>query len=275
MSEEAATAPEWWQYPQWLAEAAERLKLLKIGGNLIYRQTTASTNDDVRLLATQGAPDGLVVVADEQTHGRGRLGRTWVAPAGSCLLLTVLLRHPLPVARAAQLTMIAGLATLDAVEQVAGVSAELKWPNDVMLDGRKLAGILSEVDSDCDRLRWAAVGMGVNVNCDFADRPDLADTATSLRLHTGHDVNRGALLVALLRGLSIRYSRLIAGWDPLADWQARLGTLGQQVTVSTGSEAYSGLAEFVTPEGSLFVRLDDGSRREVFAGDVKLRQCVL
>ncbi|MHB0877736.1 MAG: biotin--[acetyl-CoA-carboxylase] ligase [Anaerolineae bacterium] len=274
MLQEAVPTQDW-QYPPWLTDAAGRLKLLKIGGNLIYRRVTSSTNDDVRLLARQGAPDGLVVVADEQTHGRGRLGRAWFAPPESCLLLTVLLRCAIPLPRAAQLTMLMGLATLEALEQTVGVRAELKWPNDVMLDGRKLAGILSECDSDCERVRWAAVGLGLNVNCDFSEQPDLASQATSLRTHLGREVERGPLLAALLRSLSIRYSRMLAGADPVSEWESRLGTLGRPVTVSSGLETFAGLAEFITPEGSLFVKLDDGSRREVFAGDVKLRETVM
>lgn len=274
MLQEAASPQDWWQYPPWLADVAERLKLLKVGGTLIYRRSTASTNDDVRTLAKQGAPDGLVVVADEQTHGRGRLDRVWEAAPESSLLLTVLLRCALPLSRSAQLTMLVGLATLDALEQAAGVQAELKWPNDVMLGGRKLAGILAECDTDCEHIRWAAIGLGLNVNNDFSDRPELADVATSLKAHLGQEVERGPLLATLLRRLSVRYSRLLAGEEPVAEWQAHLGTLGRQVTVTSAEEAFSGLAEFVTPEGSLFVRLDDGTRREVFAGDVKLRETV-
>ena len=274
MQWESEVPQEWWQYPEWLAAAYERLRLLKVGGNLIYRRSTASTNDDARALAVQGAPDGLVVLADEQTHGRGRLGRPWFAPAGTCLLLSVLFRCAIPITGASQLTMLMALAASDAVEAVTGLRPELKWPNDVMLNERKVGGILSEMESSGQHLRWAAIGMGLNVNVDLSDNPDLAGSATSLKSILGNEVARGDLLVALLRGLSIRYSRLLKGQGPLEEWQSRLGTLGRQVTAQIGEETVSGLADFVTAEGSLFLRLADGSRREVFAGDVKLREAV-
>ncbi|MGQ9554691.1 MAG: biotin--[acetyl-CoA-carboxylase] ligase [Anaerolineae bacterium] len=265
---------EWWQYPDWLAAAYKRLRHLKVGANLIYRRSTASTNDDARVLAIQGAPDGLIVLADEQTHGRGRLSRSWFAPPETCLLLSVLFRCSIPIARAPQLAMLMSLATLDAVEAVAGLRAELKWPNDFILNGRKVGGILSEVESAGQYLRWAVVGLGLNVNADFSHHPDLADSATSLKSVLGNEVNRGDLLVALVRSLSIRYSRFLKGEEPLTEWQERLGTIGRQVTVQIGDETVCGLADFVTAEGSLFLRLANGSRREIFAGDVKLREAV-
>lgn len=270
MPQDHPTSQDWWQYPPWLQEAAERAKGLKVGANLVYRRVTASANDDVRSLAQQGAPDGLVVVADEQTHGRGRLGRRWVAPAGSSLLLSVLFRHTMPVQRAAQLTMLVGLAALEGIEATLGIRADLKWPNDVLLGERKLGGILAELEPYDGYLRWAVVGLGLNVNADLSSHPEIGQAAISLREATGIEVDRGPLLLALLRALSRRYARLASGESPVEEWQSRLCTLGRRVTVEAGGERYSGTAEFVTPEGSLFVRQDDGTRREVLAGDVKL-----
>jgi BirA family biotin operon repressor/biotin-[acetyl-CoA-carboxylase] ligase len=266
------TPSEQHPYPVWLAAAAGRAAGLRLGARLIYRAVTCSTNDDARSLAKQGAPDGLVVLADEQIHGRGRIGRSWYAPAATSLLLSVIMRPNLPLSQAAQLTMLMGLSALDAIEQVTGLRAGLKWPNDILLGELKAGGILSELEGEGDRVRWGVVGLGLNVNFDMNGCPDLAATATSLMAATGSEVNRGDLLVALLRGLSIRYSNLIQGKQPYEEWQARLATLGQQVRVESGCEVFEGLAEFVSPEGSLYVRLGDGTLREVVAGDVKLRR---
>jgi BirA family biotin operon repressor/biotin-[acetyl-CoA-carboxylase] ligase len=262
---EAAT-----RLPEWLAAARERTRGLKVGGKLIYRAVTASTNDDVRALALQGAPDGLVVLADEQTHGRGRLGRAWVAPAGDCLLLSVLYRCTIPLTQAAQLGMLTTLSALEAIEGLTGIRAELKWPNDILLQGRKAGGILMELDSAGDRLRWAVVGLGLNVNADFSGLPEIAGSAISLKEMAGASLDRGELLALLLLALSRRYARFLQGASPFAEWQSRLGTLGRQVVAQVGEEVLSGLAEFVVPEGTLFLRLEDGSRRELFAGDVRL-----
>lgn len=271
MVQDAAQTQDRQQYPPWLAQVAPQLQGLKVGGNLVYRSETASTNDDARNLAIAGAPDGLVVLADTQTHGRGRLGRRWVSPPGGSLLLSALLRHPAPVEQAQRFTMIAGLALLDAISAVTSLHAELKWPNDVLLSGRKVAGILAESEPAGPRLRWAVVGIGVNVDIDFTPYPDLAETATSLSQEAGRAVERGPLLVALIRSLSRRYAALVAGSSPLEEWSARLATLGQQVEVESGRARFSGVAEAVTPEGALLIRLEDGSRQELLAGDVRLR----
>jgi len=270
MPQEWSVSRERRGYPAWLTQAAERCKLLVVGSNIIYRRVTSSTNDDARSLAILGAPDGLVVVADEQTHGRGRFGRRWLAPAGSSLLVSVLFRHTIPVRLASRLSMLVALAAVDAVAAVTGLDATLKWPNDILLGEEKLGGILAEINSEKDILSWAVVGLGINVNNDFDDHPELAQTATSLKKSLGYEVDRGDVLAAFLRCLSTRYVRFQHGDDPFQEWQGKLSTLGKQVTVSTGEETIRGLAEFTSPEGSLFLLLEDGSRREVLAGDVTL-----
>ncbi len=271
MVQDAATTQDKQVYPQWLAQVAPQLQGLKVGGKLVYRSVTASTNDDVRNLAIAGAPDGLVVLADSQTHGRGRLGRRWFSPPEGSLILSALFRHPAPVEQAQRFTMIAGLALLDAISAVTRLRAELKWPNDVLVSGRKVAGILAETESSGPRLRWAVVGIGANVDIDFTPYPDLADSATSLSREAGRVVERGPLLVALIRALSRRYAALVAGGSPLEEWSSRLATLGQPVEVESGRSRFAGMAEGVTPEGALLVRLEDGSQQELLAGDVKLR----
>lgn len=258
-------------YPDWLARVAPQLQGLKVGGNLVYRDVTASTNDDARSLAQAGAPDGLVVLADCQTHGRGRLGRPWVSPPGGSLLLSALLRHPAPVHEAQQFTMIAGLTIRDAIAAVAGIQADLKWPNDLLIAGRKVAGILAETEAEAGKLRWVVVGMGINVDVDFSGRPELAESAVSLSQATEEPIERGPLLLELIRTFSRRYAAMVSGSSPFEEWAASLATIGQEIEAESGGNQLTGIAERVTPEGALVIKLEDGSRRELFAGDVRLR----
>ncbi|HEV7524164.1 MAG TPA: biotin--[acetyl-CoA-carboxylase] ligase [Acidimicrobiia bacterium] len=211
-----------------------------------------STNRYLLQCASEGAPEGVVAVADEQTAGRGRLGRTWVAPAGSALLVSVLLRPALPVERTHLVTLAAGLAALDAIDRLdAGSTARpgLKWPNDVVVDDRKLAGVLAEADG----VGAVVVGMGCNVRPD-ALPPDLVDIATAV------PVDREQLLVAWLRAYDARLSALDG---VVADAIAQSATLGRRVRVELARETFEGTATALTDEGFLVV---DG--RVVSAGDV-------
>lgn len=225
---------------------------------------TGSTNADALALARSGAPEGVVLVADHQTAGRGRLGRTWQAPARSSLLATVLLR-PTPSDAALVMPAVA-TAMAAAVETCTGVQPGLKWPNDLTVDDRKLAGVLAETDwSDAG----VAVCVGVGVNCNWpADLPDeLASTLVALNHLTGADVDRATLLSTFLSELDGRYAALDR--RSLRDeWRARSATIGRRVRVELGSESVNGLAVDISAEGHLEVACDDGSRRGFAVGDV-------
>ncbi|MBI2709517.1 MAG: biotin--[acetyl-CoA-carboxylase] ligase [Actinobacteria bacterium] len=249
---------------------------------------TGSTNADVIDLARQGAGEGVVVVADHQTAGRGRRGRSWAAPPGASLLVSVLLRPPARVA--GMVTMAAAAAAAEAVAVVAGVEARLKWPNDLVWPGdgsapdRKLAGLLAEADwppgSDV-AAGWRApaageravvvVGMGLNVDWPEPLPDDLAGIAVALNQICGRRVDREALLVEWLRRLDTHYGALVASGDPaplLADWRQRSATLGRPVRVDVGNEDVSGTAVDVTADGRLVVETPDGARRTLAVGDV-------
>ncbi|HEV7761672.1 MAG TPA: biotin--[acetyl-CoA-carboxylase] ligase [Acidimicrobiales bacterium] len=260
---------------------------------------TGSTNSDAMALARNGAPEGIVLVADHQTGGRGRRGRVWVAPPEASLLVTVLLRPP---ARVVGLTAMAvGVAMAEAVEQVTGHRAGLKWPNDLVVaddrgaavDGaddrlrpadRKLAGILAEADwppgttasggwrepSPDDRLA-VVVGLGINVNWPDELPDDLAEIATALNHLTGHDVDRVDLLVAFLERLAPGYERLVQDRSAAAlldEWRRRSATLGRRVRVDLGSHDVEGTAVDLTDEGHLVVETLEGERRSFAVGDV-------
>ena len=237
---------------------------------------TGSTNADLLALAHDDPSlDGVVLVADHQTAGRGRLGRTWEAPAGAGLLCSTLLRPDLEPSQLHLITVAVGVAASDACAEVAGVRPRLKWPNDLLVahaDGtdRKLAGILAESVVRDVRVDALVVGMGINVNWP-ADLPaELAAIATSLNHHAGHDVDREDLLVAHLRGLSTLLDQL--GTDDgrlalLGRYRDLSATLGREVRVETSTGSITGIATDVDRDGHLLVDVD-GHVRTVAAGDV-------
>lgn len=242
-----------------------------VGRGLEVHAEIDSTNTRAVVLAREGAPDGTVVVAEAQTAGRGRLGRRWYAPAGSALLLSILLRPNVAPLQAQRLTMIVSLAAVEAIGEVSGLPAEVKWPNDILLRGKKLGGMLTELSVRGDRLDYVVVGLGLNVNLDLSALPEVSTPATSLLAELGQPVSRVVLLRALLRRVDDYYARVRVGWSPHEAWRERLATLGQPVTVGTPEEVIEGQAEDVDADGALLVRLPDGSLRRVLVGDVTLR----
>jgi BirA family biotin operon repressor/biotin-[acetyl-CoA-carboxylase] ligase len=243
------------------------------GRNLVILPRTGSTNTVAKKLAAQGAPEGTVVVADEQTAGRGRMGRRWSAPPGTCLLCSILFRPDLPLTRAQQLTMVCSMAMADAVVRVAGLHVDLKWPNDLIVQSpnwKKLAGLLTETEVMGEQLKFTVVGIGVNVNVKVETLPSLALDATSILAETEREVDRVTLLVTLLAEIEARYARLQAGENPHAEWSARLATLGQVVDATTSTGVHTGIAESVDRDGALLLRTPDGGLHLLLAGDVTL-----
>ncbi|MGQ9682075.1 MAG: biotin--[acetyl-CoA-carboxylase] ligase [Anaerolineae bacterium] len=235
---------------------------------IVYRPTTGSTNDDARRLALAGTPEGTLVVTDHQTAGRGRLQRRWLAPTGQALLFSVVFYPALDARDIFQLTMLASLAALEGIAEQTGLNPSIKWPNDLTLQGRKLAGILSELGQAGERL-YAVVGIGINVNTDFSAVPDLQPLAISLSEVLGRPVPRVPLLQATLRRLETRYDHLRGGRSAYAEWRVHLSTLGQRVRVTSSDGIQEGVAAEVEPSGALVLALDDGTRRQVLAGDVQ------
>jgi BirA family biotin operon repressor/biotin-[acetyl-CoA-carboxylase] ligase len=253
-----------------------------VGQAIEYHAQIGSTNQQARRQAGAGHPEGLVILADQQTAGRGRMGRAWAAPPGSSLLLSLLLRPTwLPPVDAFALTMLSGVALCEAVEQVAPLRAALKWPNDLLLPIRttagpalrKAAGILSEIELAGDRIAWVALGIGVNVNwspAGIVDGRDLAEVATSVAVAAGQPVARLALLRALLERLDARYTARQRGGDAeLFDaWRERLTTLGQTIQIRLPQGELHGIAEAVDRSGALRLRDEHGVLHSVMAGDV-------
>jgi BirA family biotin operon repressor/biotin-[acetyl-CoA-carboxylase] ligase len=242
-----------------------------LGQTLHCSDVLPSTNDRARELAEAGAVHGEVVIAESQTAGRGRRGRTWSSPSGRNLYMSVVLRPQLPPQRAPELTLVASLAACDACRQ-AGVEAAIKWPNDVLVDDRKVAGILTELSAEPDAVQWVVLGIGVNLNAASGDFPDeLRDVATSLAIERGQPVPRAlfaaALLSVLEQWLDLHASE---GFAPIREaWRSRSCTLGREVRVDADGGAVSGVAEDIDETGALLVRTRGGLARLV-SGDVRL-----
>jgi BirA family biotin operon repressor/biotin-[acetyl-CoA-carboxylase] ligase len=241
----------------------------RIGADLVYLPTTTSTMDIVRERAAAGAAEGLTVLADEQTAGRGRLSRVWVAPPGVNLYVSILVRPARAVMK--RLGIITPLAVAEAVAAVGGPAVEFKWPNDIRIAGLKLCGVLIEGGFSGDRPDFAVVGIGLNVNLDVKAHPEISDIATSLRRELGRDVSREDTLAALLNAFERLYDST-DGAALRARWRARLETLGQEVDVTFGGHTEHGVAEDVDEEGALILRRPDGSQVTLPAGEVTLRR---
>jgi len=258
------------------ASIARALSRIEFARRIEYRKTVGSTNDLAKQLGAEGAPEATLVIADEQTAGRGRLGRAWWSPPGAAIAVSLLLRPTFAPALAYRLTMLAGLAAAQAIEQVTGLAVALKWPNDVVIEKssaviRKLGGILTETSISGEAIEFAVVGLGLNVNVDFGGRADLPE-ATSLMIELGHEVDRLAILRALVERFAARYAGMERDERLAADWSARLATLGRQVVAWRGEESIAGLAEGVDEFGALLIRADDGALRRIDAADVTLRE---
>jgi len=242
-----------------------RLTTKFVGRHLYYYHQLPTTMETARELAKKGASEGTAVIAGTQTTGRGRLARTWLSPEGNLAMSVILMPslNKLP-----QLVMIASLAVVKAIKQVAGMETHIKWPNDVMLKGKKVCGILIENEVKGGKVNFAVIGIGINVNFRPLDFPEIADIATSLSHEAGQKISNVELTSALLLELERLYLEAQAGAAVYREWQENMETLGKRIKVNTGKSVEQGVAETVTENGNLLLRRDDGSLIEIVAGDV-------
>ncbi len=240
----------------------------------VFEQTT-STNDVAEKLARDGVREGVVVFAESQTKGRGRLGRKWMSPTHKGLWFSVLLRPNLRPQETTQLTVISATALRRAIKTVTGVAVEIKWPNDLLIGGKKVVGILTEMSAEVDRVRHIIIGIGVDVNQDANEfPPELRSIATSLKLAMGEEICRAELATEILRELDVDYARICAGKFPAVadEWEAACATIGKNVTVHTGDLKFRGRAEALDEDGALLVRTEHGLLERVIGGDVILEK---
>lgn len=235
---------------------------------LVYRREVDSTMTLARELADGGAPAGTVVLADAQSAGRGRLGRSWVSEPGVNLYFTAVLRPSLELLR--QLAMLTPLAVAEGIEAAAGVTAEIKWPNDVQIGGRKVCGALIDAEVRGEERAVALVGIGINVNFDPTTVPELREIATSLRAALGRPLPREEVLIAVLERMAALLDLCARGGSVREAWKERLNTLGREIALRAGDRIERGRAVDVSDDGGLVLALADGSRRVFAAGEVTL-----
>jgi BirA family biotin operon repressor/biotin-[acetyl-CoA-carboxylase] ligase len=246
-----------------------------IGRDIQVFEQTTSTNDVIEKLARDGVKEGVVVFAESQTKGRGRLGRKWVSPARKGLWFSVLLRPDLRPQETTQLTVAAATALRRAIHDETGLSPEIKWPNDILIRGKKVAGILTELSAEVDRVKHIILGIGVDVNLVAGEfPPELRKTATSLKIETGETITRAELAVAILRELDHDYARVCRGcFAEVADeWEENCTTIGKDATVQIGDRRIRGCAESLGDDGALLLRTEHGRLETITGGDVTLKK---
>ncbi len=248
-----------------------RLRGTIFHNNIYHFFKAGSTNDIALELGHRGAPHGTVVIAEEQTAARGRVGRTWHSEKASGIYVSVLLRPPISPASAAILTLVAGLAAQEAVARQTGLSPDIRWPNDLLVDGRKFGGILTEMHAEPDRIRFVVVGIGINVNHEQFPE-ELATIATSLRMAAGREQSRLELLLQLLLELERYYNRFMAdGAEPIVERFTKVSSYarGKRVRIEGATETFTGTTDGLEPNGLLRVRRDGGRVETVVSGSVR------
>ena len=238
-----------------------------IGRRLLYYPDLSSTMDEAGKLGEGDAEEGAVVVAETQTAGRGRQGRNWVSQPGN-LLVSVLFRPTLEALPF--ISIIGGVAAARAVRKVTGLEPQIKWPNDLLIQGRKVAGILAESAIAGDSVWYAVLGVGMNVSLNTDQTEEIASFATSVNAAAGKVVPREDLLRQFLMDLDALYLALGQDQSPIQEWQGLLSTTGQRLEATWGNESFIGVAEGTDPMGNLLLRQDDGSLLTLTAGDVTL-----
>ena len=257
-----------------MQEVIAQLDSTRVGTRLEHLKLTASTNADAFRLAEDGAIEGTVVIADAQTGGKGRRGRVWTSPAGVNLYCSVILRPTIMPHEAPQLTFLSAVAVARAIEMTTKLSPEIKWPNDLLVSGRKVAGLLNEMSAETDGINFVILGIGVNLNMTAAQFPDdLRSPATSLFLESGSRTDRSLFTVTMLNELDRLYTDFLAhGFGPVREeWLQRCNANGRQVLVSdSGTECTGGLFIGIDLDGALLLRSNDNILQRITCGDVRV-----
>jgi BirA family biotin operon repressor/biotin-[acetyl-CoA-carboxylase] ligase len=248
-----------------------RLEGTSFGKQIHHFFTIGSTNDAALKMGHEEAPHGTVVLAEQQTAGRGRVGRAWHSEKSNGIYMSVLLRPALTPVEAPMMTLVAGLAARDAVAEQTGLAPDLRWPNDLLLNGKKFGGILTEMHAEPDRVHFVVVGIGVNVNHESLPA-DLRGIATSLRIETGRTHSRSDLVVRILRGLDGYYNQLLRkDGEAILRRFSEVSTFcaGKRVRVATAKETFLATTAGLEPNGVLRVTRENGKTEAVLAGDVR------
>jgi len=255
------------------AEIALGLNTSIMGRRILYREEVTSTQDEAGDAARKGAEEGVVVISERQTRGRGRKGRLWASPPREGVYFSTILRPNLRPTQIIQIPLIAGVAVCKAIRRVTPLEPRIKWPNDITIGGKKVGGILAEMSSDMDRVNHIVLGIGVNVNTECSLLPEpTRGIATSLAEKCGEYVSRVRLVQCLLAEFDALYRTfLVSGFDMLREeWKALDSTVGSWVKVIDGNEEMKGKALDIDGEGFLLVRKENGDVKRIISGDVSL-----
>lgn len=260
------------------SEIASRLHTKWAGRKLYYFESTGSTNTDAKRLAEEGEPHGTTIVANMQTAGKGRRGRTWQSPAGANTYFTILLKPDFSPDKASMLTLVMALSVAEAVEEITGLKADIKWPNDIVVHKKKVVGMLTEMSTtpEMDEIQYVVIGVGTNVNYDSPeDFPEeLRPTATSLRMEAGHLINRAALTERMLARFEVNYEKFEETLDLsglMDSYEKHLINIGAQVRVLDPAGEYTGISRGINAVGELLVEKENGETINVYAGEVSVR----
>ena len=255
-------------------EIAARLETKWVGHHIHYLKEASSSNEVGKRLADQGCADGLVVVAEEQTRGKGRLSRGWFSPMGCGVWCSVVFRPPFMPSEASKCTLLAAVAVIKSINKYKGVNAKIKWPNDVLLEGKKMVGILTEMSAEFGKINYIVIGTGINTNVPKSMIPDeLKDLAISVADVAREPIQRVQILADYLKNMEDLYETVLReGFGPVLDeWRKYSDTIGQEVKVIAPDKTYFGTAVDIDKEGLLIVKKEDGTMEKVIAGDVSIR----
>ncbi len=252
----------------------EGLNTKNFGRKIVFLREITSTNDFAKKLANYGADEGTVVLAEKQSAGKGRLGRTWISPHGG-LYFSIILKPEIRVSDAVKLVFVASLAVAETLRDLYGLKVETKWPNDVMVDNKKVCGILAEMSSMGEHLKFVVLGIGVNANFNVRETfpEELQKSVISLHDVLGKKVKREQIFKKLLEKLENLYTCFLQGGfvQILEEWKKLASFLGRQVEVLSDSQKWTGTALNVEEDGSLILKLDDGTVKRFLSGDITLR----
>lgn len=263
-------------------EISYNLSTKILGRKIVYFDSIGSTNTYAKKLGNENCEEGTIVVADMQTDGRGRLGRQWSSAAGKGIWMSIILKPDIEPEAAQIITIAAAVAVVAALKSATGIDAGIKWPNDIILDGRKVCGILTEMNSEMERVNFIVLGIGINVNQSMQDFPEsIRDLATSLKIQlmqenrpsASTEINRSEIIKSLLYELERIYSKINKGFisEIIEEWKKYSVTLGKEVRIISKSTDFTGMATDITSEGKLVITCNDGEIREVVSGEVSVR----
>ncbi|MBS2969382.1 biotin--[acetyl-CoA-carboxylase] ligase [Metabacillus sp. KIGAM252] len=254
-------------------EIQSSLRTSFIGQAVHYEKSVPSTQKIAHQLAGEGASEGTIVIADEQTEGRGRLARVWHSPINTGIWMSCILKPKIPLSQTPQLTLLTAVAIVQAIEETTGIQPSIKWPNDILINGKKAVGILTELQAEADSVHSVIIGMGINVNQQDTDFPEaLKRIATSLKLEAGIDISRTALIQAILYNLEQLYKTyLAAGFRPVKLlWESYAVSLGREIIARTLQGTIYGKALGINDEGVLLLETADGAVEKIYSADIEL-----